>query len=153
MINLKNTEQVSAVYALIVSALFTFLSYYDTDAEIYLFPRIIAVVLAILSVVLFISNSASGNDTNDVSPEPAYFSAIWPGLLVGLIFMLIMEDLGFYTSSFLAFMSILILYDNRPLADAKALAIKTAISLMFMLVLYLLFWNGLHVRTPTGVLF
>jgi len=153
MINMKNPEQASAIYALVVSALFAFLSFYGTDAETYLFPRIIAVVLAILSVILFISNSASGDDTDESSSEPSYFSAIWPGLLVGLVFMLIMEDLGFYTSSFLAFISILVLYDNRPIANIKALASKAAISLAFLFVLYLLFWNGLHVRTPTGLLF
>lgn len=153
MINMKNTEQASAIYALLVSALFAFLSFYGTDAETYLFPRIIAVVLAILSVVLFISNSASSDNTDEGGTEPSYFSAIWPGLLVGLVFMLIMEDLGFYTSSFLAFMSILVLYDSQPIANIKTLATKAIISLAFMFVLYLLFWNGLHVRTPTGILF
>lgn len=153
MINMKNTEQASAVYALLVSAIFAFLSFYNTDAETYLFPRIIAVVLAVLSIVLFISNSAGGDNTEHQGSEPSYFSAIWPGLIIGLIFMLIMEDLGFYTSSCLAFLAVLIIYDNRPIVDLKALSIKVAVSLAFMLVLYLLFWNGLHVRTPTGILF
>ena len=153
MINLKNSEQSSAVYALIVSAVFTFLSFYDTDTETYLFPRIIAVVLAILSVVLFITNSASSSNTHESAGGGGYFSDIWPGLVVGLIFLLVMEDLGFYVSSFLAFLAILILYGNRPLTDIKALATKSAVSLAFMFILYLLFWNGLHVRTPTGLIF
>ncbi len=153
MINMKNTEQASAIYALLVATLFAFLSFYGTDAETYLFPRIIAVVLAILSVVLFISNSASGDNTENDSSGPPYFSAIWPGLIVGLVFMLIMEELGFYASSFLAFLSILVLYDNQSIASIKTLATKAVISLAFMLILYLLFWNGLHVRTPTGLLF
>ncbi len=153
MINMKNTEQASAVYALLVSALFAFLSFYNTDAETYLFPRIIAVVLAVLSIVLFISNSAGSDNTDHAGSRASYFSVIWPGLIIGFIFLLIMEDLGFYASSCLAFLAVLIIYDNRPISDLKALSIKIAVSLAFMLVLYLLFWTGLHVRTPTGILF
>ena len=153
MINMKNREQASALYALLVAALFAFLSFYNTDAETYLFPRIIAVVLAILSVILFISNTTVGESSEKESPADLYFSTVWPGLLIGLIFVLIMEDLGFYVSSFLAFMAILIVYDSQPIANAKVLITKISISAAFMLVLYLLFWNGLHVRTPTGILF
>ena len=153
MINMKNTEQASALYALIVAALFAFLSFYNTDAETYLFPRIIAVVLAALSVILFISNSASDDSSDSKGSVSSNFAAVWPGLVIGLIFMLVMEDLGFYTSSFLAFLAILVVYDSQPIANAKVLISKVAISLAFLLVLYLLFWNGLHVRTPTGILF
>ena len=151
MINMKNTEQASAVYALIVSAVFAFLSFYNTDAETYLFPRIIAVVLAILSVILFISNSA-GSDNTEKSGG-GYFADIWPGLIVGFIFLLVMEDLGFYISSFLAFLAVLILYGKRAISDPKALGTKVAVAAAFMLILFLLFWNGLHVRTPTGLMF
>ena len=153
MINLKNSEQTSALYALAVSAIFAFLSFYDTDAENYLFPRIIAIALAILSVALFISNSASSSDTVKSSAGGGYFKDVWPGLLIGLIFLLFMEDLGFYISSFFAFLAILLAYGNRPFADLKALMKKSAVSAAFMFILYLLFWNGLHVRTPTGLIF
>ena len=151
MINMKNTEQASAIYALVISAVFAFLSFYDTDAETYLFPRIIAVVLAILSVILFISNSAAGD--NNGSNESRYFSDIWPGLIIGLVFLLVMEDLGFYVSSFLAFLAVLIVYGKRGISDLKALVTKLSVSAAFMFILYLLFWNGLHVRTPTGLIF
>ena len=153
MINFKNSEQASALYALAVSAIFTFLSFYDTDAENYLFPRIIAIALAILSVALFISNSASNSHTTKRSAGDSYFNDVWPGLLIGLIFLLVMEDLGFYISSFFAFLAILVVYGNRPFADLKALMKKSAVSAAFMFILYLLFWNGLHVRTPTGLIF
>ncbi|NNE63176.1 MAG: tripartite tricarboxylate transporter TctB family protein [Gammaproteobacteria bacterium] len=150
---MKNSEQISAFYALLVAGLFAFLSFYDTDAENYLFPRILAVVLAALSVILFITNTAGGDDSHDRDSAPSYFSAVWPGLLIGFIFLMVMEYLGFYTSSFFAFLAILIIYDNQPTANMKLFVTKAAISAVFMLVLYLLFWNGLHVRTPTGILF
>jgi len=152
MINMKNSEQASAVYALVISAIFAFLSFYNTDAETYLFPRIIALVLAILSVILFIANSAAGDNTE--SGNSGHFIAdIWPGLIIGFIFLLVMEDVGFYTSSFLAFLAVLVVYGNRGISNMKVMLTKVGVSAGFMLVLYLLFWNGLHVRTPTGILF
>ncbi|MCP4765435.1 MAG: tripartite tricarboxylate transporter TctB family protein [Gammaproteobacteria bacterium] len=150
MINLKNTEHASAFGALIVAGVFAFLSYYNTDAETYLFPRIIAVVLALMAIALFITNSTSRDDNRESS---GYFAAVWPGMLVGLAFLLVMEDLGFYVSSFLAFLAILVFYGERPVTDIKALIPKSLTALGFMVILYLLFWQGLNVRTPTGILF
>jgi len=150
MFNMKNTEQASAVYALLVASLFAFLSFYGTDAETYLFPRIIAVVLAILAIALFIKNSTSVESNRKSN---GYFADIWPGLLVGFIFLLVMENLGFYVSSFAAFLAILLLYGKRDSRNVKALLKKSSISLVFMMILYFLFWQGLHVRTPTGLIF
>jgi hypothetical protein len=150
MINMKNTEHASAVYALIVAGIFAFLSFYDTDAETYLFPRIIAVVLALLAIALFIANSTSREESRE---SGRYFAYVWPGLLVGLVFLLVVEDLGFYVSSFLAFLAILLIYDGHPLIEVRALTTRLLSSLGFMLILYFLFWNGLNVRTPTGILF
>ena len=150
MINLKNTEQASAVYALIVASVFAFLSFFGTDAETYLFPRIIAVVLALLAITLFIADWSS---TEDNRGSTGYFAEVWPGLAVGLVFLLVMEDLGFYVSSFIAFLAILLLYGVRPITDIKALITKSSVALAFMVILYFLFWIGLNVRTPTGILF
>jgi hypothetical protein len=153
MISLKNTEQASAVYALIFAALFAFLSFYGTDAETYLFPRIIAITLAIFSVILLVANTGSKDPATDSVTAAINFSDIWPGLLIGLVFFLMLETVGFYTSSFLAFLSILLVYGKRRASNPRALIFKITISLAFMIILYLLFWKGLHVRTPTGWLF
>lgn len=153
MINFKNTEQASAVYALIVSALFTFLAFYSTDAETYLFPRIIAVALALLSIILLISSLGTGKQNVEENSQAINFRDIWPGLLIGLLFLLLLETLGFYMSSFLAFLSILLLYGKRKAMDIEAMTFKIIVSLAFMIILFLLFWSGLHVRTPTGWFF
>jgi hypothetical protein len=150
MINLKNTEQASAVYALIVASVFAFLSFYGTDAETYLFPRIIAVVLAVMAVALLLTNLTVQEIKRK---DSSYLAHVWPGLLIGFAFLMVMEDLGFYISSFLAFLAILLFYGQRPLTDARASVTKFLIALGFMAVLYCLFWIGLNVRTPSGILF
>lgn len=153
MINFKNTEQASAVFTLIISALFAFLAFYNTDADTYLFPRIIAVALALLSAILLISNLGTGKQTVVENSAAINFRDIWPGLLIGLVFFLLLETLGFYMSSFLAFLSILLLYGKRKAMDIEAMTLKIIVSLAFMIILFLLFWSGLHVRTPTGWFF
>ena len=149
----KNREQITAVYALVVATLFMLLAFYNTDAEVYLFPRIIAVALAIFSVILFISNARNDRALSNDDTTDHYLRYIWPGLLVGIPYLILMETLGFYFSSLLAFLAIVLIYGKRRLSDLKALTLKLSISICFMLILYLLFWQGLHVRTPTGFIF
>ena len=136
MINFKNTEQASAIYALIISALFTFLAFYNTDADIYLFPRIIAVALALLSIILLISNLGTDKKNIEENSEAINFKDIWPGLLTGLLFFLLLETLGFYMISFLAFLSILLLYGRRQAMDIGAMTFKIVVSLAFMIILF-----------------
>lgn len=155
-LNLKNPELTTAFYSLAVSGLFGFLSFYDTDAETYLFPRIIAIALFGFSVILLISNlqtSQASQKSNADEGKDGSFLKILPGLVIGLIYLSLMDTVGFYTSSFFVFLSFLLLYGKREMIDPKAFVKKVAVSVGFVFVLYLLFWQGLHVRTPTGWLF
>ena len=155
-IDFKNPELATAFYSLAVAGLFSVLSFYDTDAEIYLFPRIIAIALLGFSIILLITNlqvSKSLAADTDGQKEKSSFFKIIPGLVVGFIYLAVMDTIGFYTSSFFVFLAFLLLYGKRELTDPKALMKKVSVSIGFVLVLYLLFWQGLHVRTPTGWMF
>lgn len=155
-INLKNSEIITAFYSLIVAGLFSFLSFYDTDADIYLFPRIIAIALLVFSVILLISSfqlSRLYSKNSNSNPKSGLFLEILPGLLIGIIYMTLMDVVGFYTSAFFVFLAFLLLYGKREMTDPKAFIKKVTVSIGFVFVLYLLFWQGLHVRTPTGLLF
>ncbi|MFT5657624.1 MAG: O-antigen/teichoic acid export membrane protein [Gammaproteobacteria bacterium] len=151
MINLKNSDQATAAYSLIVATLFTFLCFYDTDPRIYLFPRIIAIALLIFSIILCISSLRASSESNTTGNSR--FIEILPGLVVGFIYMAVMDYVGFYASSFFVFLAFLLLYGKRDFLDPKALVKKVIVSAVFVFVLYLLFWQGLHVRTPTGWIF
>jgi hypothetical protein len=154
-INFKNSELTTAFYSFLVAGLFCFLSFYDTDADIYLFPRIIAVTLLVFSVILLISSfqlSRSYLKNRKSNVKNGLFLKILPGLLIGFIYMTLMDVVGFYTSAFFIFLAFLLLYGKREMTDPKAFIKKVAISIGFVFVLYLLFWQGLHVRTPIGLL-
>jgi hypothetical protein len=156
MINLRNPELTTAFYSLVIAGLFCFLSFYGTDSKIYLFPRIIALALLSFSIGLLISSlqasKASAQKTAEKSKESS-FMKILPGLAIGFIYLTLMDTVGFYASSFFVFLAFLLLYGKREMTDPKAFFKKVTVSIGFVFVLYLLFWQGLHVRTPTGWIF
>lgn len=151
---LNSRERLSAVWAGLAAVLLLISSFFNTDAEVYLFPRIAAVCIAVLAAVLVYSN-ISLTPTDDQRNERIIdWSSLLPGLIAGVIYILCIEYVGFYASSFLAFCAITMLYGKRSTFDAKALFYKeVSVATVFMIVLYILFWKLLHVRTPTGFLF
>ena len=77
---------------------------------------------------------------------------LWPSLVIGIVYLICLEIVGFYVSSFVAFFAIVALYGKRHMLDPKRGLFKLGVATLFMIVLFLLFWNLLHVRTPTGFL-
>jgi hypothetical protein len=155
-INLRSPELAAAFYSLAVAGLFGFLSFHGTDAETYLFPRIIAIVLLGFSIILLVSNlqaSQTSVEQNADQNSGGHFIKVLPGLVIGFIYLTMMETVGFYASSFFVFLAFLLLYGKREMTDPKAFVKKVTVSIGFVFVLYLLFWQGLNVRTPTGWLF
>lgn len=155
-INLRNPELTTAFYSLAIAGLFGFLSFYGTDSETYLFPRIIAIALSGFSIILLISSLQASKAPVQNSAEhskESSFIKILPGLVVGFMYLTLMDTVGFYISSFFVFLAFLLLYGKRKMTNPKAFVKKVTVSIGFVFVLYLLFWQGLHVRTPTGWIF
>ena len=152
----------SAFFALLLSVVFTVAAFWGTDADVYLFPRIASgfmLLLALMQWAVVIISALKGKQhadsvaTDNQSASQFDWSALLPGLIVGAGYILIMERLGFYASSFLAFVIITSLYGRRKAFDIKALTYKIIVGLIFVAILYALFWKLLNVRTPTGILF
>ncbi len=143
----------ATLYGFVVAAAFAVLSFWKTDPEVYLFPRIIAalmLLLAMVQVVSFLRLSRPGPAPDELTRQRIPWRQLVSGLAISITMVLLMEILGFYTSSFLAFLAIIVLYGKRQVTDPKSLAIKAGISVLFMVIIYTLFWQLLHVRTPTG---
>lgn len=148
---LKSRSGVSAVTAVVLALGLLIVSFYKTDVEVYLFPRITAILIAILASVLLF-NSLREKAGDDLLKQPLVdWKALLPGLAIGIIYILSLERLGFYFCSFIAYFLICAIYGKRGVSDLKAGVFKLAITLVFMAVLYGLFWKLLHVRTPTGI--
>jgi hypothetical protein len=81
------------------------------------------------------------------------WKTLMPGLAVGIIYVLLLERVGFYTCSFFAFFAICLIYGKRSLLHPRAFILKLVVTTVTMIILYILFWKLLNVRTPTGILF
>ena len=149
---LRSKESIAAIVSAVVALIALVTSFYNTDPEVYLFPRIAAVIIAILAAALVIKVIKSNSALKVESERLFKWKTLFPGLAVGLIYLLLMETIGFYVTSFFAYFSICVLYGKCDMTDRKRGIFKLVVSTIFMIVLFLLFWNLLHVRTPTGLL-
>lgn len=148
-----NRELWASIIGLGVAVLFTVASFWGTDPEVYLFPRIISVFLLMLVAIQSLSTfKAWSNDTQHKRVKIAW-RGLMPGLVISIIYVLTLEIIGFYAGTFLAFFLLVSVYGKRAAIDTKALISKITIGLLLVFVLYSLFWHLLNVRTPTGWLF
>lgn len=151
MIWLRSKNGIAAVFAVVIASLLLLASFYNTDAEVYLFPRITAVLVALLALIL-VYDVISHKDQHKLMKKSLIdWKTLLPGLTVGVVYVLLLEQLGFYVCSFLAFFMICKIYGKRAMSDLNAFGYKLMVTIVFMAVLYVLFWKLLQVRTPTGI--
>lgn len=136
-----------------LSAVVVWLSFTQEPAAAYLFPRIISVVMLVLSLwslaraALGLSRVGTG-----LSGEVALNLA--PGLiLMGIYVFWALKTLGFYTASAAAFLLLFTIYDPTPLTSIRGWAIRIVITAGFMAVMYVLFTVLLQVQVPRGPYF
>ncbi len=151
MLQFNNTETKATLFTLTAAIVFAVACFHDTDAEVYLFPRILAGLMLALGLIQLLHTA---REKTEPPQKPDTGAIAWPALLPGLavtiVFVLSLETLGFYTGSFLAFLCIVLIYGKREWSDYRAFVYKALIGGLFMLVLYGLFWKLLYVRTPQG---
>ncbi len=151
MLRIDSNETKAALFSLTAAVVFAIASFRDTDPEIYLFPRILAVIMLTLALAQLIK---AAREQTPTAQKPDATAIAWPILLPGLaitiVFVLSVETIGFYSGSFLAFLCIVLVYGKRKWTDGKALLYKSLIGALIMLTLYGLFWKLLYVRTPQG---
>ena len=148
----KTKDNITAFIAALIAIIAVITSFYNTDAEVYLFPRIAAVIITILATILLIKAFLNRLSITPMKESLINWRILLPGLAVGFVYLFSLEIIGFYVSSFIAYFALCVIYGKCEMTDLKRGAFKLGISTIFMIVLFLLFWNLLHVRTPTGLL-
>lgn len=151
--NKLTTDAQSALFALLIGAGLLAAAFIGTDIEVYLFPRIAAVLIALLAAMHLISLWRQNALFAVGSAHIFNWQRLLPAIGIMLLYLVSLEFIGFYTSSVLAFLVICLLYGKRAAHHPRAFAFKLAVSGGFMAILYAVFWVMLHVRTPTGWLF
>ena len=121
------------------------------DERATIFPRVLIIVMGVLSIFLIIQSLA-------LKRKRAEGSKAYPwgrfGLLFGLIvaYLAFMEELGFYLSAFLFFVAVGFILGRADLTKRRA-GFRILGSAVFVAVLYVLFNLILVVQTPRGLFF
>ena len=137
--------KISTVIVTLISAFLVYASFVLGNLEDYLFPRLISVLIALLSLMLWFEKGEADKSTN--------FKDLMPGIAIATAFILLLKILGFYLASMIVFFT-LVMYYSKPIESKdfwRVLLIKLGVTIMFTLTLYGLFTLLLQVRTPEGL--
>lgn len=128
-------------------------SYTQTPAEAFAFPRLVATVFVALAALVFARALLVGGEPGDRIPAATWF-AILPGLIVATVYVFwLAKALGFYTATTLAVFALVSLYDPAPHGAVRSWVKRVLITAGFIVVMYVLFATTLGVFTPREVLF
>jgi uncharacterized BrkB/YihY/UPF0761 family membrane protein len=137
--------KISTVIVTLISAFLVYASFVLGNLEDYLFPRLISVLIALLSLMLWFEKGEADKSTN--------FKDLMPGIAIATAFILLLKILGFYLASMIVFFT-LVMYYSKPIESKdfwRVLLTKLGVTIMFTLTLYGLFTLLLQVRTPEGL--
>lgn len=137
----------------IISIWVCWISYTQTPAEAFLFPRLISTLFVLLSLWT-LGEALLGKSKETDGINWALLRNIAPGVLVAIIYVFwAAKGLGFYTATSIAFFVLLTLYDPNSHSDPKSWGKRLAITAGFIAVMYGLFAKILKVYTPRELLF
>jgi len=137
--------KISTIIVTLISAFLVYASFVLGNLEDYLFPRLISVLIALLSLMLWFEKGEADKSTN--------FKDLMPGIAIATAFILLLKILGFYLASMIVFFT-LVMYYSKPLESKdfwRVLLTKLGVTIVFTLTLYGLFTLLLQVRTPEGL--
>ena len=145
-------HRIASGIVLLVSVWVFWISFSQTPADAYLFPRVISVVFVALAAWTFVKALERSSTGPGGGLSLASVRNFLPGLLLaGLYVFFAAKSLGFYAASSLAFLGLLSLYDPAPHGAFRTWARRLIITAGYIAVMYLLFSVVLKVFTPRGL--
>ena len=146
-------HSIAAAAILAVACWIAVVSFDVEDPQPYLFPQLFSGVMVLLSLMTVL-NAMRGLDRIGAGIGARKFINIAPGLAVMLVHVFLLTDwLGFYAAAFLSMLTLYSLYDPNPHGRVRSWAVRLAVTLGFVSVIYAVFALGLKVQTPQGILF
>ena len=88
----------------------------------------------------------------DISKKTS-FKQLLPGLILIVIYVFVVKTVGFYVTSLIMFFSVVMIYHKREESTDfwRVCVVKLGVSVVFTVVLYLLFTELLNVYPPKGL--
>jgi len=154
---MKTANRISAAIILILCAVLWFQTQSFSPYSA-LFPRVVILILALLSLFLLImsfSKQKVVKDDKEIVFDPAEITIKYFNIVISLSFMVLwvffIPILGFYLSSIIFFVVISIYLDTK---NRKFLKIMEKIGIIFLLVtgFYLFFTRFLYIPFPEGII-
>ena len=130
-------------------ALFLCLHAGQSSADSYLFPRLLTLGMLVLASGLVVQ-AWFGKASEFASIAVSGWAPLSQAVIILVLYLLSLQYLGFYVSSFFAFFVIGCRYSQR--LSARSCCEIALVALVFMAVLYFFFTIVLHVQTPGGAL-
>lgn len=146
-------QSVAAVIILAVAGWITIVSFDVEDPQPYLFPQLFSGIMIALSLMALL-RAARGKNRTGAGVGGRQFLNIAAGLAIMLVYVFALAEwLGFYSAAFLAMLTLYSLYDPQPHRNPRTWAVRLAVTVGFVAVIYAVFALGLKVQTPQGILF
>ncbi len=83
----KTKDNITAFIAALIAIIAVITSFYNTDAEVYLFPRIAAVIITILATILLIKAFLNRLSITPMKESLINWRTLLPGLAVGFVYL------------------------------------------------------------------
>lgn len=117
-----------------------------------IFPKVVLMIMAILSALLLVQSLLVKKAAAQAKQKPFPFKRALLCFLMIVVYLFIMESVGFYLSSFVFFVAVTFILGRGDMDLRKALT-RVGVSVIFMVVLFVLFNKLLLVQTPKGFFF
>lgn len=117
----------------------------------YEFPQMIALVAMAIAAVMVLLAWIPKQPATVADEESILWGGIWPLIFILVSFLLVMEWLGFFATSYIAFFLIILIYSPQHISLRGAIK-GAVITGLFLGVLYLIFVTLLRVQVPQGIL-
>ena len=131
-----------------VAGLIFQVSYFQDNAEAYLFPAVVAAAMLAFSVISLVRESFD-LCVDDFQPFP--FERQWPVLVIMGVGVLSIESIGMYTTTFFSLLLTTYWYSPQEQSVKRAMQ-SLAMAAGFTLAMYVLFSVLLQVQVPRGAL-
>ncbi len=146
MINLFSRRFLVAILVLSTSALLFWISYFQENSEVYLFPSIVTSGILLLSFTSFV-REAFNLCVDDIKPI-AIFRLV-PAIVLIFIAVLSIEQVGMYATSTMVLFTLSALYSPVE-SMVRRFTNSILLAIGFSLFMYLIFSVMLNVQTPRG---
>lgn len=121
------------------------------DPRAVIFPRVIIVIIGVLGLILFGQALMMGKEMAGKASGFRLGAFLICFVLI-VIYLAVMETLGFYVSAFLFYVAVTFVMGSGDLTPKKG-GMRVLSAAVFVTILYFLFNRLLAVQTPKGLLF